>query len=115
MGPEVTEGPRPPTPFGQIQEAVAAADAGPTREARVGDLGVVERRHRADVDWFGVGERALAAGSPPPPAQGGRRGNADGDLAVLLEPDQGRPHRDLADEVLGPVDRVDDPPSARAG
>src|SRR5439155_17939113 len=82
MGPEVTEGPRPPTPFGQIQEAVAAADAGPTREARVGDLGVVERRHRADVDGFGVGERALAAGSPPPPAQGGRRGNADGDLAV---------------------------------
>src|SRR5262249_57471944 len=39
--------------------------------------------------------------------------DADGDLALLLERDQGRPDRDVAHEVLRAVDRIDDP--ARRG
>src|SRR5262249_18979126 len=43
----------------------------------------------------------------------GRGDPADRDLVAVHQPDQGGPHRDPADEVLGRVDRVDDP-AARA-
>jgi hypothetical protein len=37
--------------------------------------------------------------------------DADGDLALLFERDQGGPERNAPDEVPGAVDGIDDPPS----
>ena len=40
--------------------------------------------------------------------------HAGGDFAVLLQTDEGGEIRNAADEVLGPVDRIDDPLRPRA-
>ncbi len=63
------------------------------------------------------GERARALRRPPAAAQRRRRDDTGDDPLALLERDQRRPHRDPAHVVLGPVDRVDDPPprAARRG
>ncbi len=55
-------------------------------------------------------ERPLAPRRPPATPHGRCRDDADGDLAVLLERQQGGPHRHPAHVALGAVDRVDDPP-----
>ena len=59
------------------------------------------------------------ANAPPPrtahqvrPSAGAEH-DPDAHLAVLLEREQRRPHRDAAHVVLGAVDRVDDPAPAR--
>ena len=64
---------------------------------------------------------AAVVGVGPVPAEGAvqlaeHRGVADaGDLlALVLQPDEGGPDRDVADERPGAVDRVDDPPKPGA-
>ena len=55
-------------------------------------------------------------GGPPAPAEGRRGHEAEHGHVVVDERDQGRPGGHPADEVVGAVDRVDDPaPGAVAG
>ena len=61
---------------------------------------------------MGALECAVALGCPPATAQCWGRDYADNRLAVLQQGNQGGPDRDIAHEVLGAVDGVDDPLTA---
>ena len=85
--------------------AALADDAQP----RVQEEGAAQLRHVRDADALAVEERTRA---PPRGIQLGRDrvvDHAHRDLAALLERDQRRPDPDATDEVLRPVDGVDDP------
>jgi hypothetical protein len=57
-------------------------------------------------------ESAQSVACPPTAFQGGRAHHADDRDAVLQKGNQAGPHRNSAHEVLGAVDRVDDPLAA---
>ena len=76
-----------------------------------GDLGDVEPARFRGSRLHDVGTSAQSG--PPAPAQRGRRHDPDDHPSLgILESHDRRPHRDPADEVLRPVDGIDDPPAA---
>ncbi len=115
--PEVADAAEPPAAVGELQELVAdpvgvEAFLGVPRER---DLRVVERGHGRGSDGFAVAERSEPAARPPAAVQGGRRDDAEHELAGVLETDQRAPDRQAAHVALGPVDRVDDPTELGVG
>ena len=90
----------------------------PAAERGVRQRRVVERRDIGDPARLSRGQRlagprAAALRRPPASAEGRRRDDAGDDLVLDHQADERRPDRNAADEVLGAVDRVDDP-AARA-
>src|SRR3990172_444683 len=84
-------------------------------QARVDQERVLHRGARRDLDPFAIGPGALALARPEELARHRIVDHARRHLPVLLEGDQHGPDGDVPDEVLGPVDRVDDPaPRGRA-
>src|SRR5439155_9609124 len=80
-------------------------------EPGVEQRGLTQAGNRRDAHALAVEPRAAA--TPRAQQVAGDRvvDDADGDLARVLEPDQRGPDGHVADEVLGAVDRVDDPAS----
>ena len=121
VGPEVAVGPGPPDPPHQRDEVVHLAALLPAVQGRVGQRRVLEAAYVGDVALRGLeqraaGPRAVAGRGPPAPLELRGRDDAEHDLVVDGERDQGGPDGDAADEVLGAVDRVHDPaPLAVAG
>jgi len=110
--PEVAERPRPPDPLGQRDEAVAVV-AAPAGERRIRQERVVDRGDSGDVETTRTGRagcpRAVAASGPPSAVKGRRGHDAEDDRVVDPQRDQRRPDGDATDEVLRPIDGVDDP------
>ena len=75
---------------------------------------VLDLPHRGDADTVVVHPGTATALGVPAAVKGGRRDDAEAELAVLLERDQRRPDRDPARVVPCAVDRIDDPPAAAA-
>jgi len=77
---------------------------------------VIESLDSGDVEPARPGRsgrpRAVVAGRPPSPSERGCGHDSEGDRGVDPQREEGRPHRYAADEVLGAVDRVDDPGAA---
>ena len=73
-------------------------EEGPAEIGRVGD-----------VDPLAVQERAAASPRGEEIARDGIVDDAHGDLPVLLQRDQRGPDGNATDEVLGAIDRIDDP------
>ena len=121
VGPEVAVGPGPPHPPHQRDEVVHLAALLPAVQGRVGQRRVLEAAYVGDVALRGLeqraaGPRAVARRGPPAPLELRGRHDAEHDLVVDGERDQGGPDGDAADEVLRAVDRVHDPaPLAVAG
>src|SRR5439155_3200314 len=107
--PEIADAARRPRALGEVDELLALAEVEEVARTRVADDGVLDAVDRRYADLLAVQERAVAARRPPATVQRGRRHDADLDPAVPLERDQRREHGDAADEVLGAVDRVEDP------
>src|SRR5215467_5666200 len=99
----------------QADEAIPVTDVLEEIEARMQKHGVFHRGAGGDVDALAVGPGTLAFARPEKLAGDGIVHHARGDLAVLLEGDEHGPDGNVAHEVLGPVDGVDDPaPRGRA-
>src|SRR6266852_3138459 len=82
-------------------------------QSRVHEEGLAHVRARRHADPLAIGPGALALARPEELAADGIVDDPRRDLPVLLEGDEHGPDRDMADEVLGAVDGVDDPPSRR--
>src|SRR5262250_384272 len=93
----------------QAHEAIPVADVLEEIEARMQQHGVFHGRAGGDVDALAVGPGTLALARPEELARDGIVHHARGDLAVLLEGDEHGPDGNVAHEVLGPVDGIDDP------
>jgi len=93
----------------EAHEAVPPAGAPHEVEAGVDELGLAQLGDVRDADALAVQEGAAATSSGEELARDGIVDDADRDLARLLTRDERRPHRNVADEVLGAVDGVDDP------
>src|SRR5690606_13888909 len=112
--PEVAVAPGAPHLPGEPEEGVEPPLLLPLLQVREGQGGVAEpadRRHLAAgrLGQAPAGPRAPALGRPPPAAERGRGHDPDDDPPVLYQRDERRPNGDTADEVLGAVDRIDDP------
>ncbi len=90
------------------QRPVPRAAAEP-REPAVGQVGLPQRRDRADLHRLAVAPRSQPGRPVPPLAHRRRADHADHGLAVDDQGEQCGPHRHAAHEVLGPVDGVDQP------
>ena len=71
------------------------------------------RMRRGAASSDAAGPRSPAPPRPPPLAERGRREDRGLQLPVPLDGEQRRKHRHPADEVMGPVDRVDVPAGRR--
>lgn len=119
IGVEVAVAAGAPGGLQQLKQPVELAGILPAVQRGVGQRRVGQLAHPGDADLAGGGgadlgarlgdERAQPGGRVP--AAGQRRGGDDPEhrLVVDKQRDQRGPHRHAAHEVLGPVDRVDDP------
>ena len=117
VGPEVAVGTGAPAGVEEVEEALASAQCTPPAQARVGDGCVRDVLDPGDGEPAGGGEAAPRPGArthggPPATLESGRCDQAeDGGVVLVEQTDEGRPDRDAAYEVVGAVDRVDDPAS----
>ena len=100
------------------RNGVLAAAVVPAGQAGVGQRRVLERGHLRHATSGRrrqalAGPGAGAGAGPPAPAERRRDTSPATDIVAVHQGDERRPHRHAADEVLGPVDRVEDP-AARA-
>ena len=95
--------------------------AGPAAEAGVGQVGIAERRRPArpgSAAHCRRGRRSTRLRRRRPTSAGPARAPTRRPTTTrssVGQREQGRPHRHAADEVLGAVDRVDDPAPVAAG
>ena len=114
VGPEVPVGAGAPARLHEPQHPAQPLGLRPPRQRGVGHRGpgeVVDAGHRQPPRRAqgAPGPGPAAGHGPPAPPQRGGRDQPDDALAVLDEADERGPHRHAPHEVLGPVDRVDDP------
>jgi hypothetical protein len=114
VAPEVAVGAGAPDRPGQVEEAVEPAPLLPAgqarvRQARVGEVGDVGDPAAGRVLQPPSRPGADVLGRPPPAVQGGCGHQPDDRLVAVEQRDQSGPHGHAADEVLRPVDRVEDP------
>ena len=113
--PEVAEAAHPPAPTRQARGTRRRVP--PTRTRRPSRTRGARPRcaRTCDTDTASPSRRAPSPRAPDQrDPRAGRRHHPGHELAVDLERDERRPHRDAAGVALGAVDGVDDPASARA-
>src|SRR5882724_1531146 len=93
----------------EADEAVPVADLLEQVEARVQQHRVFERRAGRDAEALAIGPGALALARPEELAGDRIVHHARGHLPLLFEGDEHGPDGNVAHEVLGPVDGIDDP------
>ena len=116
VGPEVAVRPGAPAAPRQRQEVVEQAALVPAGERGVGQRGVLEAAYVGDLapgrlEQRPAGPGAVAGRGPPATLELRGGDHAEHHLVVDDEGDERGPDRHAADEVLGAVDRVDDPAS----
>ncbi len=100
----------------ELREALKVAGSAEPVDARIAEVGLIEREGIRDEDLAVVAIRAIAAKGAPEIAESGCVGDPGDGVVLIFEAKQRTPDGDIADKGTGAIDGIDHPAeTARAG